>query len=58
MIEADERKNYPAASIGPVTTRTARELGFPVLAEAANAAVDDLAQAIAAHFQNQAGGRA
>ena len=47
MIPPEERKNYPAASIGPVTTRTARELGFPVAVEAEKSTVDSLVLAIA-----------
>ena len=55
LVEPGERKNYPAASIGPVTTATARELGFPVAVEAGQSTIDSLVQAIAKYFQGPAG---
>ncbi|MDL2260565.1 uroporphyrinogen-III synthase, partial [Deltaproteobacteria bacterium OttesenSCG-928-K17] len=53
-IAPEERKHYPAASIGPITSKTARELGFPVVAEAAKSTVDDLVLAVARHFTGPA----
>lgn len=50
MVPPGERKKYPAASIGPITTNTARELGFEVLVEAKKPTVDGLAMAVAEHF--------
>ena len=47
LIPLAERKNYPAASIGPVTTQTAESLGFPVLTEAKESTIDSLVLAIA-----------
>lgn len=47
IVPLEERKNYPAASIGPVTTKTAKELGFPVVVEAKKATIDDLVLAVA-----------
>ena len=52
LVEPAERKNYPAASIGPVTSATARELGFPVVAEAEEATIDSLVKAVAKYFNN------
>lgn len=42
------------ASIGPVTTRTARELGIPIVVEAPAQTVEDLAAAIGGHFLAEA----
>ncbi|UQZ91175.1 uroporphyrinogen-III C-methyltransferase [Deltaproteobacteria bacterium Smac51] len=53
IIPPGERKNYRAASIGPITTKTARELGFPVLVEAKKSTVDGLVLAIAQYFQGE-----
>lgn len=50
MVPLGERKKYPAASIGPITTNTAREQGFEVLVEAKEPTVDSLATAVAEHF--------
>jgi len=49
IIPLEERKNYSAASIGPVTTKTAKELGFQVVIEAEKYTIDDLVMAVA-HF--------
>jgi uroporphyrinogen-III synthase len=46
-----ERAFFPAASIGPVTTRTARRLGFPVAVEAESATIPGLVEAVTRHFQ-------
>ena len=51
LIAPEDRKNYPAASIGPVTSRTARELGFDVVAEATKFTIDGLVQAVADYFK-------
>ena len=48
--DAAARRRVPAASIGPVTTRTARELGFEVVAEASPHTVAALVEAIEKHF--------
>jgi uroporphyrinogen-III synthase len=45
-----ERALFPAASIGPVTTRTARELGFPVAVEACQSTLSGLVEAVARYF--------
>lgn len=50
LIPLEERKNYKAVSIGPITTETARGLGFGVVAEAEKATVDSLVSAIAAYL--------
>lgn len=52
LVPPEERKNYRAASIGPITTATARELGFPVAVEAEKATVDSLAAAVALCLKN------
>ncbi len=54
IIPLEERGNYPAASIGPVTTATARELGFPVVVEADRSDIAHLARAVADHLQTAA----
>ncbi|MDR2934920.1 MAG: uroporphyrinogen-III C-methyltransferase [Candidatus Adiutrix sp.] len=45
-----ERALFPAASIGPVTTRTARRLGFPVAVEAETSTLPGLVEAVIRHF--------
>jgi uroporphyrinogen III methyltransferase/synthase len=55
LIPLEERKNYPAASIGPITSRTARELGFPVVVEAREATIDSLARAVVQWFARSPG---
>jgi len=50
IVPQEERKNYPAASIGPITTQTARELGFPVAVTAEKSTIDDLVLAVARYF--------
>ena len=50
LIAPEDRKNYPAASIGPVTSRTARELGFEVVTEATEFTIAGLVQAVADYF--------
>ncbi|MHC4249493.1 MAG: uroporphyrinogen-III C-methyltransferase [Planctomycetota bacterium] len=53
LDEADKReagKRVPAASIGPITTKTARELGFDVATEAEPHTVPALVEAIEKHF--------
>lgn len=52
MVPQEERKNYPAASIGPITTQTARELGFPVAVTAEKSTIDDLVLAVARYFSD------
>jgi len=46
-----ERALFPTASIGPVTTRTAKRLGFPVAVEAESATIPGLVQAVASYFR-------
>ncbi|MDR1546679.1 MAG: uroporphyrinogen-III C-methyltransferase [Deltaproteobacteria bacterium] len=48
LVPPEERQFFPTAAIGPVAARTARELGFPVLAESPRATVPDLVETIAA----------
>jgi len=43
-------RQVPAASIGPLTSKTARELGFNVAVEPASSTLDDLVVAIEAFF--------
>ena len=50
MVPLEERKNYPAASIGPITTETAKELGFEVKVEAKKSTIDGLVLAVAEYF--------
>lgn len=50
IVPVEERKNYPAASIGPITTKTARELGFPVAVTAEKATIGHLVVAAARYF--------
>lgn len=50
MIPLEDRKKYPAASIGPVTSKTAQELGFNVIVEAKKSTIDSLVMAVAEHF--------
>ena len=47
LVPQEERKNYRAASIGPITTKTAKELGFPVIVEAEKSTVEHLVLAVA-----------
>jgi uroporphyrinogen III methyltransferase/synthase len=47
-------KRVPAASIGPITTKTARGLGFEVVTEAEPHTVPALVEAIEKHFAGQA----
>jgi uroporphyrinogen III methyltransferase/synthase len=46
-----ERAFFPAASIGPVTTRTARDLGFQVAVEAESATIPGLIEAVTRYFR-------
>jgi uroporphyrinogen-III synthase len=46
-----ERALFPAASIGPVTTRAAKRLGFPVAVEAESSTIPGLVAAVTRHFQ-------
>ncbi|MFH1091471.1 MAG: uroporphyrinogen-III synthase, partial [Pseudomonadota bacterium] len=48
----DFRDPIPAAVIGPVTGRTAREAGFKVAAEAREHTVDGLVQAMVDHYSS------
>ncbi len=57
LIPLEERKKYPAASIGPVTTETAVSLGFPVLAEAEESTIDSLVRAVAKCLDNDESGK-
>ena len=50
MVPLEDRKKYPAASIGPVTTKTAKELGFNVAIEAEKSTIDGLVLAVAQYF--------
>lgn len=53
MIPLEERKNYPAASIGPVTSKTAEALGFKVVVEAEKSNIDSLVKAVAGYFDGK-----
>ncbi len=57
LIPEAERKNYPAASIGPVTSQTARELGFPVVIEAGESTIDSLVRAVTRRLTGGPGSR-
>jgi uroporphyrinogen III methyltransferase/synthase len=46
ILPMEERQKFRAVSIGPITTKTAVELGFQVVAEAERATVDSLAEAV------------
>lgn len=50
LIPLEERKNYPAASIGPVTTQTAVSLGFSVVIEAPQSTIASLVSTITNYF--------
>ena len=50
MIPLEERKNYPAASIGSITTKTAEGLGFKVVVEAEKSTIDGLVKAVAGYL--------
>jgi len=43
-------KQIPVASIGPLTSKTARELGFKVVVEPGSSTLDDLVAAIESYF--------
>ena len=49
-VPETERALFPAASIGPVTTRTALRLGFPVAVEAKSATIPGLVEAVTSYF--------
>ncbi|MDR0881429.1 MAG: uroporphyrinogen-III C-methyltransferase [Candidatus Adiutrix sp.] len=51
LIPPEERRHYPAATIGPITTRAAEEHGFPVAVEAAGAGIDHLTAAVTDYLQ-------
>ena len=58
FAELAERENFagaiatfPVASIGPMTSQTARERGFTVTVEAEDATIPGLVDAIATFFQ-------
>ena len=44
------KSNIPAACIGPITARTARETGFNVAVEAKEYTIDGLVQAVSEYF--------
>ncbi len=46
MIPLAERLKYKVASIGPITTKTARSLGFEVVTEAEKFTIDGLVEAV------------
>jgi uroporphyrinogen III methyltransferase/synthase len=46
FIPLEERARYRAVSIGPATTRMAKSLGFPVVAEAEKSTIDSLVRAV------------
>lgn len=50
LFDKEARAALPAASIGPVTTRTAIELGFNVVAESSEATIPALVSAISNYF--------
>jgi uroporphyrinogen-III synthase len=50
-VPETERALFPAASIGPVTTRTARSLGFPVAVEAESSTIPGLIEAVTRYFR-------
>ena len=45
-----ELRTIPAASIGPITSETARKVGFQVAVEAGEYTVDGLLAALESHF--------
>ena len=49
-----ELRTIPAASIGPITTETARRLGFQVVAEAREYTVEGLLAVLEGHFAQDA----
>jgi len=49
----DLARKVPVASIGPLTTATAKKHGFNVIIEADNATLDDMVEAITRHFAQQ-----
>ncbi|MDR1044996.1 MAG: uroporphyrinogen-III C-methyltransferase [Candidatus Adiutrix sp.] len=53
LIPPEERQNYPAASIGPITSETARSLGFPVAVEAESSTIDSLVMAVARRLHDR-----
>jgi uroporphyrinogen III methyltransferase/synthase len=50
LVPPSDRRSFPTVSIGPVSTKTAKELGFPVAAESPRATVPDLVATIVAHL--------
>jgi len=46
----DLARRVPVASIGPLTTATAKKHGFKVVVEADNATLDDMVEAIRQYF--------
>jgi len=51
-VPESERALFPAASIGPVTTRTALDLGFPVAVEAYESTISGLVEAVTRYFSH------
>jgi uroporphyrinogen III methyltransferase/synthase len=49
----DLARQVPVASIGPLTTATAKEHGFNVVIEPDNSTLDDMVEAITQHFAQQ-----
>ena len=49
----DLARQVPVASIGPLTTATAKKHGFNVIVEPDNATLDEMVEAIARHFAQQ-----
>jgi len=49
----DLARQVPVASIGPLTTATAKKYGFKVVVEPDNSTLDDMVEAIARHFAQQ-----
>jgi uroporphyrinogen III methyltransferase/synthase len=50
IVPPEERRNFKAASIGPITSQTARKLGFQVVAEAKRADLESLIAAVREYF--------
>ena len=49
----EEARQVPVASIGPLTSQTARSLGFKVMVEPSNSTLDDLIAAIRKYYQER-----
>ena len=52
IIAPEDRRHLPIASIGPITSKTARELGFNVVVESPVSTIPALAEAAAEYLAN------